>query len=99
MTLDSSGTTLVLKQPQEQIPPNYHHHLPPHLAPHLGVTLAESVNQQFEHFAEQPPPPYEQPHQYAPPPPQAHQVDSAVLQQQQQQHNFDVQVSFCLFLY
>lgn len=97
MTLDP-GTTLVLKPPQEQLPPHLHH-LPPHLAPHLGVTLAESVNQQFEHFAEQPPPPYEQPHQYAPPPPpQAHQVDSAVLQQQQQ-HNFDVQVSFVIDFY
>lgn len=85
---------VVLKPPQDQLPPHHLHHIPPHLAPHLGVTLAESVNQQFEHFAEQPPPaPYDQqPHQYPPPPSQPHQVDSAVLQQQQQ-HNFDVQVS------
>jgi hypothetical protein len=85
---------VILKAPQEQqLPPHLHQHLAPahHLAPHLGVTLAESVNSQFEHFGEQPPPPYDQ-HQYAaPPPPQPHQVDSAVLQQQQ--HNFDVQVS------
>lgn len=66
--------------------------MPPHLAPHLGVTLTESVNQQFEHFTDQPPPaPYDQQaHQYPPPPPQPQQLDSAVLQQQQ--HNFDVQV-------
>uniref|UniRef100_A0A1Y1L7R0 PUM-HD domain-containing protein n=1 Tax=Photinus pyralis TaxID=7054 RepID=A0A1Y1L7R0_PHOPY len=85
------GNVMVIKQ--EQLPP--HLQLQPHLAaPHLGVTLAESVNQHFEHFTEQPPPtPYDQqPPQYAPPPPQPHQVDSAVLQQQQ--HNFDVQQLF-----
>ncbi|CAH0557971.1 unnamed protein product [Brassicogethes aeneus] len=70
------GTTLVLK-PQEELQQHLHH-LPPHLAPHLGVTLAESQQQQQQ-----------QQHQYPPPPPQPHQVDSAVLQQQQ--HNFDVQ--------
>lgn len=86
---------VVILKPQEQLPPHLHH-LPPQLAPHLGVTLAESVNQQFEHFGEQPPPaPYDQqPHQYAPPPSQPHQVENAVLQQQQ--HNFDVQVGFFL---
>lgn len=110
MSLDAAAAALVnLKPPQEaQLPPHHHlHHLPPHhLAPHLGVTLSESVSQQFEHFAaaaaaaaaaeqqqQQANNPYEQQqHQYAgPPPPQPHQVDSAVLQQQQ--HNFDVQVS------
>lgn len=88
---------VVILKPPEQLPPHLHH-LPPQLAPHLGVTLNESVNQQFEHFGEQPPPggPYDQqPHQYAPPPTaQPHQVDSAVLQQQQ--HNFDVQVRIFL---
>ncbi|XP_023311414.1 pumilio homolog 2-like, partial [Anoplophora glabripennis] len=96
MTLDPG--TLVLKPQEQQLPPHLHHLPPHHLAPHLGVTLAESVNQQFEHFAEQQQQqqqpstnPYEQQqHQYAPPPPQPHQVDSAVLQQQQ--HNFDVQM-------
>lgn len=89
-----AGGVVVMK-PQEQLPQHHLHHIPPHLAPHLGVTLAESVNQQFEHFAEQQPPPapYDQPapHHYAPPPSQPHQVDSAVLQQQQH-NNFDVQV-------
>lgn len=83
----------MLKTP-DQLPLHLQQHLPSHLtAPHLGVTLAESVNQQFDQFGEQqPPPPYDQqPHQYPPPPPQPHQVDNAVLQQQQ--HNFDVQVS------
>jgi pumilio RNA-binding family len=89
----SLDPTVVVMKPQEQLPPHLHHHLPPHLAPHLGVTLTESVNQQFDHFEQPPPAPYDQqPHQYAAPPPQQHQVDSAVLQQQQ--HNFDVQVSF-----
>lgn len=111
MSLDVAAAALVnLKPPQEpQLPPHHHlHHLPPHhLAPHLGVTLTESVSQQFEHFAavaaaaaeqqqqqQQANNPYEQQHQYAGPPPQPHQVDSAVLQQQQ--HNFDVQVSHSL---
>ncbi|XP_063902751.1 maternal protein pumilio-like isoform X3 [Zophobas morio] len=90
----SLDPTVVVMKPQEQLPPHLqHHHLPPHLAPHLGVTLTESVNQQFDHFEQPPPAPYDQqPHQYPPPPPQQHQVDSAVLQQQQ--HNFDVQQLF-----
>ncbi|XP_068905341.1 maternal protein pumilio-like isoform X5 [Tenebrio molitor] len=89
----SLDPTVVVMKPQEQLPPHLHHHLPPHLAPHLGVTLTESVNQQFDHFEQPPPAPYDQqPHQYAAPPPQQHQVDSAVLQQQQ--HNFDVQQLF-----
>ncbi|KAL3281571.1 hypothetical protein HHI36_004779 [Cryptolaemus montrouzieri] len=81
---------IVVMKPQEQLPQHMTHHLPPHIGPHLGVTLAESVNQQFEHFSEQPPPNAydQQPHQGYPPPPQ---VDNTVLQQQQQ-HNFDVQV-------
>ncbi|XP_044266100.1 maternal protein pumilio-like isoform X6 [Tribolium madens] len=90
----SLDPTVVVMKPQEQLPPHLqHHHLPPHLAPHLGVTLTESVNQQFDHFEQPPPAPYDQqPHQYPPPPPQQHQVDNAVLQQQQ--HNFDVQQLF-----
>lgn len=94
--------SIVVMKAQDQLPQHMtHHHLPPHIAPHLGVTLAESVNQQFEHFTttDQPPPTHydqSQHHQYAPPPSQqTHQVDSAtVLQQQQQQHNFDVQQLF-----
>ncbi|XP_022918908.1 maternal protein pumilio isoform X2 [Onthophagus taurus] len=87
-------SVVIMKPSQEPLPPHLQQHLQPHLGPHLGVTLADSVNQQFEHFAEQPPPggPYDQQHQYPPPPPQPHQVDSAVLQQQQ--HNFDVQQLF-----
>ncbi|KAK9869452.1 hypothetical protein WA026_003206 [Henosepilachna vigintioctopunctata] len=85
--------SIVVMKPQEHLPQHMAHHLPPHIAPHLGVTLAESVNQQFEHFTEQPPPnAYEQQAHQQYPPPQNHQVDNAVLQQQQQQHNFDVQV-------
>ncbi|XP_044751007.1 pumilio homolog 2-like isoform X2 [Coccinella septempunctata] len=88
--------SIVVMKPQEQLPQHMAHHLPPHMTPHLGVTLAESVNQQFEHFTEQPPPNTydQQQHQGYPPPPQSHQVDNAVLQQQQQQHNFDVQQLF-----
>ncbi|KAF7287617.1 hypothetical protein GWI33_005969 [Rhynchophorus ferrugineus] len=74
------------------------HHLPPHhaLGPHLGVTLAESVNQQFaDHFADTQQAAagqgYDQTHQQFAAQ-QQHQVENAVLQQQQQ-HNFDVQAS------
>ncbi|XP_076254783.1 maternal protein pumilio-like isoform X4 [Rhynchophorus ferrugineus] len=75
------------------------HHLPPHhaLGPHLGVTLAESVNQQFaDHFADTQQAAagqgYDQTHQQFAAQ-QQHQVENAVLQQQQQ-HNFDVQQLF-----
>ncbi|XP_050308569.1 pumilio homolog 2-like isoform X3 [Anthonomus grandis grandis] len=75
------------------------HHLPPHhaLGPHLGVTLAESVNQQFaDHFDQSQQGPgqgYDQSqHQQYAAAQQQHQVDNAVLQQQQ--HNFDVQQLF-----
>lgn len=98
----NNGLTLepgvVILKPQDQQLPPHISHLPPHLAPHLGVTLSEQVNSQFEHFPEQPPPvSYEQQaHPYAQPPPQPQQIDSAVLQQQQ--HNFDVQVGKYLII-
>lgn len=105
--LDPATMGLVLKQPPPvdggggPLHPHQHalHHLPPHhpLGPHLGVTLAESVNQQFaEHFAETQQAAANQGYdqnqhqQYAAQ--QQHQVDNAVLQQQQ--HNFDVQQLF-----
>ncbi|XP_060516618.1 pumilio homolog 2-like isoform X2 [Cylas formicarius] len=103
--LDAASMALVLKQPPPDggggpLPPHHHlHHLPPHhLAPHLGVTLAESVNQHFaDHFAETQQAgaqgyDQQQHQQYAAAAQQPHQVDSAVLQQQQ--HNFDVQQLF-----
>ncbi|XP_057668355.1 pumilio homolog 2-like isoform X5 [Diorhabda carinulata] len=109
MGLDPASLAVLKQQPNEQPLQTHHlHHLPPHLAAHHGVTLAESVNQQFELFAAEQQQqqqqqqqqasanPYEQQqHGYAPQHPQPHQphqVDSAVLQQQQ--HNFDVQQLF-----
>lgn len=86
---------VVILKAEEHMPPHMQH-LPPHLAPHLGVTLADTVNQHFEHFEQPPPSAYEQQHlpgQYQQPPPQQHQVDNAAVIQQQQ-HNFDVQVGF-----
>lgn len=59
--LDPATMGLVLKQPPPvdggggALHAHQMHHLPQHhpLGPHLGVTLAESVNQQFaDHFAE-----------------------------------------------
>lgn len=87
----------------QQLPTAFTHpHLgpPPQLGPHhhTGLTLSESVNQHFDHFAQDQTAPgaYDGGHlaaqagggQYAPP---QQQVDSSVLQQQQ--HNFDVQVT------
>ncbi|XP_066143874.1 pumilio homolog 2-like isoform X2 [Euwallacea fornicatus] len=107
--LDPATMGLVLKQPPPVDGPGgplhphqLHHHLPQHhaLGPHLGVTLAESVNQQFaEHFADSQQAAgqaYDQSqHQQYAAAQQQHQVDNAVLQQQQQQqHNFDVQQLF-----
>ncbi|KAL1513303.1 hypothetical protein ABEB36_002725 [Hypothenemus hampei] len=106
--LDPTTMSLVLKQPPPVDgggPLHAHqqhalHHLPQHhpLGPHLGVTLAESVNQQFaDHFAESQQAAagqgYDQSHQQYAAAQQQHQVDNAVLQQQQQ-HNFDVQQLF-----
>uniref|UniRef100_A0AAR5Q323 PUM-HD domain-containing protein n=1 Tax=Dendroctonus ponderosae TaxID=77166 RepID=A0AAR5Q323_DENPD len=113
--LDPATMGLVLKQPPPVDggggplhPHQQHalHHLPPHhpLGPHLGVTLAESVNQQFaDHFVEsqqavvsqgyeQSQHQHQHQHQQYAAAQQQHQVDSAVLQQQQ--HNFDVQQLF-----